>query len=48
MTAIKEEHVDWDEDIAVDDEEVYESLMLHGRKALVCFLYGASKKTERS
>jgi tetratricopeptide (TPR) repeat protein len=27
MTAIKEEHVDWDEDIAVDDEEVYESLM---------------------
>jgi tetratricopeptide (TPR) repeat protein len=27
MTAIKEESIDWDADIAVDDEEIYESLM---------------------
>jgi tetratricopeptide (TPR) repeat protein len=27
MTAIKEEAIDWDADVAVDDEEVYESLM---------------------
>jgi tetratricopeptide (TPR) repeat protein len=27
MTAIKEESIDWDADVAVDDEEVYESLM---------------------
>jgi tetratricopeptide (TPR) repeat protein len=28
MTVIKEESIDWDADVAVDDEEVYESLML--------------------
>lgn len=27
MTAIKEESIDWDADVAVDDEEVYDSLM---------------------